>query len=296
MRLRLGQALGPRDVGKPNRYAKYRVIGVDNNLGRLDSRIKKRKRASSIISSLSEALSTVLVIHYSCESFYDIPEGRTPRITSIAVRYLCTGQTKSFSIHKIAERRRIKIDDIEQHYDDLEREMLEEFFEFVRDHRTYKWIHWNMRDINYGFEAINNRYTVLGGNPERINDDSKIDLARLLVDMYGLAYIGHPRLERLIDKNKMTKKDFLTGAEEAQAFVKKEYVKLHQSTLRKVDIIATIYEKVEDGSLQSNARFSDVYGYSPQGIFDLAKENWLLSSILSVIGILIGVVVSKLLD
>jgi hypothetical protein len=35
------------------------------------------------------------VIHYSCESFYERPEGRSPRITSIATRKLDSGQTIS---------------------------------------------------------------------------------------------------------------------------------------------------------------------------------------------------------
>jgi hypothetical protein len=64
------------------------------------------------------------VIHYSCESFYDRPEGRSPRITSIAVRKLDTAQTLSFSIHRLAERRKIPFSDIEGHYDNLERAML----------------------------------------------------------------------------------------------------------------------------------------------------------------------------
>lgn len=44
-------------------------------------------------------------------------------ITSIAVRNLDSGQTRPFSIHLIAERRGL-LEDIERHYDALEREML----------------------------------------------------------------------------------------------------------------------------------------------------------------------------
>ena len=55
-----------------------------------------------------------------------------------------------------------------------------------------KYMHWNMRDINYGFPAIEHRYRVLGGNPVIIDDDKKLDLARLLIDIYGVGYAGHP--------------------------------------------------------------------------------------------------------
>jgi len=258
-------------------------------------RIKKRRKAIETISGLTENSSHVLIIHYSCESFYDIKDGRTPRVTSIAVRYVKTGQTKSFSIHKIAERKKLSIKQIEEQYDELERAMLSEFFAFVRDHKSYTWIHWNMRDINYGFEAIENRFVVLGGIPESINDENKIDMARMLVNLFGLRYIGHPRLEKLVEKNGITKKDFLSGAEEAKAFENKEYVRLHQSTLRKVDIINTIVERTAEGSLKTNAKFIEIYGLSPQGIFELAKDNWLVSIIFTVLGLIVGSVLSNLL-
>ncbi|GBQ90445.1 hypothetical protein [Gluconobacter albidus] len=45
------------------------------------------------------------MIHYSCEGFYNLPDGRSPRITSIAIRKLDNAQTESFSIHQVAEIR-----------------------------------------------------------------------------------------------------------------------------------------------------------------------------------------------
>lgn len=262
-------------------------------MGSLQSRIKKRIKALERIAALIDNPSHVLIIHYSCESFYDITDGRTPRVTSIAVRFLETAQTKSFSIHKIAERKKIKNDDIENFYDSLEKEMLDEFFSFVKEHNHCKWIHWNMRDINYGFEAIENRYIVLGGSPEVITDEKKLDLARYLVSIYGLRYMSHPRLEKLIIKNGISKINFLLGAEEAEAFDKKEYVKLHQSTLRKVDVIHIIAERTSDGTLKTNAKLKDIYGLTPQGIFELIKDNWFFALVATIIGILLGVVISN---
>jgi hypothetical protein len=118
------------------------------------------------------------VIHYSCESFYERPEGRSPRITSIATRKLDSGQTISFSIHQIAERRGVRFDGIEQSYDELEKLMLDEFYAHVGAHRGMRYLHWNMRDINYGFAAIEHRYRVLGGDPIVIENERKIDLSR----------------------------------------------------------------------------------------------------------------------
>ncbi|MBE3102869.1 MAG: hypothetical protein IMZ40_01375, partial [Bacilli bacterium] len=152
-------------------------------------KIKKRKRALSELDSLEETAAKVLFIHYSCESFYDIKDGRTARITSIAVRFFNTGQSESFSIHKTAEREK-RFSSIEDHYDELERLMLNDFFRFIKKHENYKWIHWNMRDIGFGFQAINHRYSVLGGKPTEILDENKFDLADKLKVIFGSNYIG----------------------------------------------------------------------------------------------------------
>ncbi len=105
-----------------------------------------------------------IVIHYSCESFYDRADGSSPRITSIAVYNIGSGQTNSFSIHQKAEIKKYSRNDIEKHYEELEKLMLDDFYDFVKLHEKYNWLHWNMRDINYGFQAIAHRYKVLGGD------------------------------------------------------------------------------------------------------------------------------------
>lgn len=125
----------------------------------------KWRRARRQLDELFQHPEHTVVIHYSCESFYDRENNpRSPRVTSIAIRNLDTGQTKSFSIHLIAERRGL-LDSMDQHYDQLEQEMLSDFFEEVRVRQHCKWLHWNMRDANYGFEALENRMKVLGGIP-----------------------------------------------------------------------------------------------------------------------------------
>ena len=78
--------------------------------------------------------------------------------------------------------------------------MLDAFYAYLRQHQQQPFVHWNMRDKNYGFQAIEYRYNVLGGEPFILPDDRKIDLSRLLIDLYGGGYIGHPRLETLLRK------------------------------------------------------------------------------------------------
>ena len=82
------------------------------------------------MNALKESPNSVLTIHYSCESFYDRPNGSSPRITSIAVRNWGSGQTYSFSIHQQAERDQKSIEDLETEYDTFEKQMLGEFYQF----------------------------------------------------------------------------------------------------------------------------------------------------------------------
>lgn len=260
-------------------------------MGRELRRLKKRKKTSSKLEDLLEHANSSLVIHYSCESFYDNEDGRTPRVTSIAVRNLDSGQTESFSIHKTAEQKKCPFDEICNRYDELEMDMLEEFFEFVRSHQHFNWVHWNMRDINYGFAAIEHRFRVLGGEPITIAEDRKFDLSRALVNFYGVGYTGHPRLQTLIEKNRITDRDFLTGADEAAAFIEKEFVKLHQSTLRKVDIIANIIERTADRTLKTNATWAEKTGFHPSALVELVKEHWIWSLVV-IVAIVIGLVAS----
>lgn len=243
------------------------------------SRLARRKRARDRLAELQQHEPNAQVIHYSCESFYDRPDGASPRITSLAVRNLGTEQTQSFSIHQIAERNGIALSEITNHYDKLEKQMLDEFFEFVRHHLGDRWVHWNMRDSNFGFPAIAHRYKVLGGNPVEIDDSRKYNLASILIDLYGPAYVGHPRLLKLMRLNKISELHFLEGENEAKAFQGAEFVKLHQSTLRKVDNMANIYERTVNGTLETNARLREIYG----GIFPwlslLLREHWVVALI-----------------
>jgi len=138
-------------------------------MGEAWNKVQKRKKAKIKLAELISKADRVIVIHYSCESFYDRSDGSSPRITSIAVRNLEAGQTKSFSIHQVAERKGYSASALEQHYNQLEKLMLDGFYDYVRRHSSHVWLHWNMRDINYGFPAIAHRYQVLQGEPEEVN-------------------------------------------------------------------------------------------------------------------------------
>lgn len=251
-------------------------------MGQKINQWKRRKEARKELSDLFVNSKRVVVVHYSCESFYDRQDGSSPRVTCIAVRNLASGQTKSFSIHQMAEKSRKKIVDVSTNYDELEKRMLKEFFEYAKTHLRSQWLHWNMRDSNFGFAALEHRAQALGNTSVEVPEESRHDLARILIAIYGAKYIDHPRLEKLIDKNKITARDFLVGADEAKAFENQEYVKLHQSTLRKVDVLANIAERAESGTLKTNATWWEIHGGTLGAVSEWLREHWLISGISAV--------------
>jgi len=238
-----------------------------------NKRLVVRARALAKLEELFRAPGICCAIHYSCESFRDNPEGSSRRVTSIAIKNLETGTADSFSIHQFAEIKGVVAKDIETQYDALEKSMLDAFYETMQQKQGFKWLHWNMRDSNYGFPAIAHRYKVLKGTPVEIQPERQIDLSALLQDIYGPNYIGHQRLEQLAKYNEMTMLGFLTGKEEAQAFVDKQYVLLHQSTLRKVSLIATIAERQWQGGLKTQAKPIDVYGSRLRAVVDSVTNS-----------------------
>lgn len=242
-------------------------------------RLSKRKENRKAIDKAFENSSKAYLIHYSCESFYDNDSGNSRRVTSIAVRSLNSAQTRSWSIHKSAELCEC-LDTINKNLDKLELHMLTDYFQFLSNNSDFTYIHWNMRDEAYGFQAIEHRFKVLGGTPYILQDDKKLDLARVLVALYGRSYCSHEspsgkkgRLMVLTEMNGIASLDALSGQDEANAFVSGEYLKLHRSTLRKVDIFANIIDRIHSNTLKTNAKFFDKYGFNPVAIIEIIKAH-----------------------
>jgi hypothetical protein len=249
------------------------------------NQFKRHNQARAKLNELFANPDKVSAIHYSCESFYDLPDGRSPRITSIAIRKLDTAQTVSFSIHQIAELEGMALATaaIAPHYNDLEKKMLDAFYAYLKSQQTPTFLHWNMRDKNFGFQAIEHRYRVLGGDPLVVPDDRKTDLSRLFIELYGVGYIGHPRLENLLEKNHIVARDFMTGKQEADAFVAGKYVDLHRSTLRKVDVFCNLASRAYDDKLETLATWREIHGLSWEAVVHLAKNHPIYTS-LTVLG------------
>ena len=168
----------------------------------------------------------LLYIHYACSSIKDNNENI---ITSIAIKESKSNEVRSFNITEIID----------------EKSMLDDFYRYIKTKSNHYWIHWNMKNSIYGFDAINNRYKELGSTPEEIHHEQKIDLYVILINIYGDNYIDHPHFINIAKKNKLNIKDFIKGEDEPQCFKDKEYQKLKLSSHRKVEIIKELFEKAD---------------------------------------------------
>lgn len=262
-------------------------------------RLIEHREGKKILSDLLEKKDKVLIIHYSCESFITT-HGRTPRVTSICIRNLGTGQNKTFSIHLQAQFDGLDFNNLNDNdYDKIEKSLLSDFYDYTKKNKDYKWVHWNMRDANYGFEAIANRYRILKGEPVYLDDDRLIDFPRILGKIYTFGFEKNKpngRLINLANRNGITTLNVLTGKEEAEAFEIKEYLKLHISTLRKIDIIETIIDRVEKNDIKINTSKKDIYGLSMPGIIEIVLNNWILLLIWSIFVFMIGIAIEPIVQ
>lgn len=195
------------------------------------------------------------VIHYSSQSLFDAEAGaHSPRITSIVVRHYVSGQTVSFSMHTVAEYLGIPPDEVSARYDDVERELLKQFYVFARDRREKSWVHWNMRNVVFGFEHLEHRYrTLTKTEPPSIPVEVRINLNDILKNRYGNDYAKDPKMLSLMELNGGKVQGFLSGQEEAEAFMAKDFIRMHTSTIAKVGFFSFVITSARNGKLVTAA-------------------------------------------
>jgi hypothetical protein len=235
----------------------------------------RQKAARDKLAAVLAHPPSVYAIHYACQSFGEAPEaGSSLRTICIALRQFDTGQVTTFSIAKIAELARIAPDNIPHYLDYLERTMLGEFYAFVHSTRGAKYVHWHMRDDRFGFAALEHRLAVLKGRPEHIPDESRIDLARLVPDIYGDSYVSAgAKLQALAERNGFAMGGFLPGAAEADAVTAGRYRDVLASTLTKVRLIAEIAERAHTRTLVTDSGFMARYGGPARLTLQKLAEN-----------------------
>lgn len=283
--------------------------GTDNHVGTngrncylklLNSyRINQRREAKQTLQKLDSVNGKVLVIHYSCESFYGKP-GYIPRVTGISILNKENNEAIIFSLHLSAQiMKKDPLNLLAADLDEVEKHMLDEFSNYVRSHTSYVWVHWNMRSASFGFQAISNRYRILGGNEISVADVNKIDLSEVFGKLFTYSFEKDKpdgKMLNLADRNRISMRDALPGREEAAAFENKEYLLLHMSTLRKVEIIDRLLTAYQIGKIKHNAQIREIYDFSIPGILSLVKGSPVLLGIWSIFVFVIGVALEPIIQ
>lgn len=102
-------------------------------------------------------------------------------------------------------------------------------------------------------------------------------------------------MEKLLELNNIKPRDYLSGANEAEAFKNKEYIKLHRSTLRKVDVFNNLMTRSIQNKLKTQSKWYDVYGISAQGVFEYCKNKWWIQLFVWILALVLGAILGNLL-
>ena len=195
---------------------------------------------STQIVELRRAQSQIRVIHYGCESWYNVKD-RPVEVSCIAIVDLTTKDQVSFSQT--------------DHREDHERKLLEQFYRYARDTPDALYLHWNMHSSDYGFAAIDKRFKYLVGQdpPYSISKEKRYDLDSLISFRYGAEYAAHPKLATLGTLNQFNRRYFLSGKDEAEKFEAKEYGDIQRSITEKAQLIAYLGTRFLNGLLETNS-------------------------------------------
>ncbi len=218
--------------------------------------------ARKIIAGLKTKPSQSLVIHYSRQNLMDNESGMaSPRIIAILIKSLDGKKNNCFAIHHEAEKEGVIRENIADYYDRLEERLLRSFNSFVKEHQDYKWIHWDMNDVHFGFEAIEHRYRVMveeeGKDFHEIPDDNRINLNSLLKEIYGDNFEKEPCMENLMKTNNdgTFKSGYMSIEDEAKAFRNLEFPAILESLRCKVNFLLEAVDKTIKESLKVSSRF-----------------------------------------
>jgi len=222
----------------------------------------KSAAAKKIVEGLRSNPSQALVIHYSRQDLMDNELGvKTPRIVAIMVKSIDGGHHACFAIHHEAEKAQLIPEDIPDRYDFLEEKLLRSFNSFVQRNKGCKWIHWDMIDVHFSFEAIRHRYNVMIAESEQgfqeIPNHNRINLNSLLKNIYGDNYEKEPQFENLMKTNNggVCNNGFLALEDEAQAFKNLEFPSVLESLRCKVNFLLEVVDKVISANLKVSSRY-----------------------------------------
>lgn len=267
--------------------------------------IKARKEANVIIQDYTNKKSDYIFIHYSRQNCFSDAYEKGPRVIAIAVMNADSEQLKVFSLRKYAEEQGNDFFLInENDKDSIEKHMLQDFFSYVEANKEKKWLHWNMKNNNFGFSAIENRFSELGGAPFHFEDNKLINISVLLKKKYGTNFANNTiwngkttgKMYDIFILNHIDDSSILNGEEEIKEYILKNIIYIEQSVFGKLKAFQTIVDKTADNALKTRGNIlKDVYGLNLGGVAQYIQDNAFLALLFSIIGGIVATIICKIL-
>ena len=195
-------------------------------------------------------------VHYVCENLYTAKD-HPAAVSCIAFSPIGRGNATSFSLVDVPAG---------TSPEDAEITVLSRYFEHVEQHVSTVFVHWNMRNADFGFAALESRYLHLTGQRAyRVPSDRTYDLDELISNEFGSEFAPHPCLIGSAAMNGLRRRHALAGADEAERFSSGDHGSIRRSTDEKVHWIATLAELFLVGGLKTS---------NSVGSVDSLREIW----------------------
>lgn len=175
----------------------------------------------------------IMIIHYSCSSIREIP----CRISCIGIRDEYRNQTRLFSLRKFSEE-----------------EILENFWGIVAENKERYFVGWNIKNPEYGFSVLKERYEEISGKEApKIKMSHIVDLDEAIKRDYDLKR-QKMSLKGLAEINRYQTLNFRNGKEELQMFEEEDFKGLELSVGRKLKIMGDILNDFMREELQTKGK------------------------------------------
>ena len=161
-----------------------------------------------------------------------------------------------------------------------------------------------MKNNNFGFEAIEERYNELGGCALHFEEEKLFNISVLFKEKYGKKFAKDAtwngklmgKMYDMFNMNRIEDFNILNGDQEVKEYILMNITSIEQSILGKVKAFKTLVEMASDNDLKVRGSIlKDVYGLSIYGIAQFVQDNALLAMIFSILGGIIATVICKLL-
>lgn len=193
------------------------------------------------IAELEAETDSIVVVHYSCESFYEVKD-RPTGIACITFVNYPNRDSVTFSLTDVQG-------------EDAELTLLRGYFDHLKRRADARYVHWNMNSSEFGFRAIEKRYKYLTGDdpPVLVSQERLFDLDDLITFRHGEGFADHPKFKNLVLLNGLSQRHMLGGADEAEKYQRGEFGDLNRSTLEKAQLLAHLCKRFLGGELETKS-------------------------------------------